>query len=370
MAGLTPEFEIQLQQAEAAQEERREPLVGLESWIIELSPKTRLTNGDGDISTIGETKSCVSRFAPIIGANTSSSLVHAGDCAGDIDSFCSTVTAGRRRLADCLQLQVANEQTGNVQGVFRHLLPPCTATASTHCVPELAGRTVKEDCVTELADFQADLTSNVNKDIPLGELILHAQISLTGFSTLLYQASTFKTSTVAAAIACEVDATRLCADLAEDSLEAAVSSCLWSVLLLLWHTWMHLPAWHAFAFKANEPAMFLPADRLLYKEFGTRKSLLANTVVNCSAVVTLLPPKPNFDVGLAPLYYMLLSILPSELLDLDWHLAVTAPESMCCRSQRDQLTSNCSAEVLAKQELVRCLLNDHASAFQLAVSTA
>lgn len=33
-----------------------------------------------------------------------------------------------------------------------------------------AGKAVKEDCLIELAAFQADLTTNVNKDIPLGRL--------------------------------------------------------------------------------------------------------------------------------------------------------------------------------------------------------
>ena len=31
------------------------------------------------------------------------------------------------------------------------------------------GKTVKDACLVELAEFQADLTTNVNKDIPLGE---------------------------------------------------------------------------------------------------------------------------------------------------------------------------------------------------------
>lgn len=69
LAGLSAEFETQLQQAEAAQEERREPLVGLESWIVEVSPKTRLANGDGDISTIGKAErrpgSCSSDLAAL-----------------------------------------------------------------------------------------------------------------------------------------------------------------------------------------------------------------------------------------------------------------------------------------------------------------
>ena len=52
-AALSSEFEADLQKAEAAQEERREPLQGLESSIIALSPKALLANGDGDISTIG-----------------------------------------------------------------------------------------------------------------------------------------------------------------------------------------------------------------------------------------------------------------------------------------------------------------------------
>ncbi|KAL0029670.1 hypothetical protein WJX79_001318 [Trebouxia sp. C0005] len=148
-AALSSEFQADLQKAETAQEERREPLQGLESNIIALSPKALLANGDGDISTIG-------------------------DCAGDIDTFCATITAGRRRLADCLQSQVAAQETGNVQG-----------------------KAVKEDCLIELAAFQADLTTNVNKDIPL-------------------------------ALACELDAASLCNDMADDTSEAAISSCLWS----------------------------------------------------------------------------------------------------------------------------------------------
>ncbi|KAL0026108.1 hypothetical protein WJX79_000228 [Trebouxia sp. C0005] len=148
-AALSSEFEADLQKAEAAQEERRESLQGLESNVISLSPKALLANGDGDISTIG-------------------------DCAGDIDTFCATITAGRRRLADCLQSQVTAQETGNVQG-----------------------KAVKEDCLIELAAFQADLTTNVNKDIPL-------------------------------ALACELDAASLCNDMADDTSQAAMSSCLWS----------------------------------------------------------------------------------------------------------------------------------------------
>ena len=53
-AALSADFETRLQQAEAAQEERREPLVGVESSIIALSPTAQLANGDGDISTIGK----------------------------------------------------------------------------------------------------------------------------------------------------------------------------------------------------------------------------------------------------------------------------------------------------------------------------
>ena len=52
-AVLSAEFERQLQQAEAAQEKRLEPLVGPDSSIIALSPKAKLANGDGDVSTIG-----------------------------------------------------------------------------------------------------------------------------------------------------------------------------------------------------------------------------------------------------------------------------------------------------------------------------
>lgn len=51
-AALTAEFETQLQEAEATYKENAQ-LLGPESWIIELSPKTRLANGIGDIATIG-----------------------------------------------------------------------------------------------------------------------------------------------------------------------------------------------------------------------------------------------------------------------------------------------------------------------------
>ena len=52
LAALTDEFETQLREAEAKQKDNA-LLVGPESWIIELSPKTRLANGVGDISTRG-----------------------------------------------------------------------------------------------------------------------------------------------------------------------------------------------------------------------------------------------------------------------------------------------------------------------------
>ena len=45
-------------------------------------------------------------------------------------------------------------------------------TSCCACANVLAwsvGKTVKDACLAELADFQADLTTNVNKDVPLGE---------------------------------------------------------------------------------------------------------------------------------------------------------------------------------------------------------
>ena len=38
------------------------------------------------------------------------------------------------------------------------------------------GKTVKDACLTELAEFQANLTTNVNKDIPLGELVHRLEV--------------------------------------------------------------------------------------------------------------------------------------------------------------------------------------------------
>ena len=43
----------------------------------------------------------------------------------------------------------------------------CSAYANVRAWP--VGKTVKDGCLAELAEFQADLTTNVNKDIPLGE---------------------------------------------------------------------------------------------------------------------------------------------------------------------------------------------------------
>ena len=51
-AAFTAEFETQLQEAEATYKENAQ-LLGPESWIIKLSPKTRLANGIGDIAKIG-----------------------------------------------------------------------------------------------------------------------------------------------------------------------------------------------------------------------------------------------------------------------------------------------------------------------------
>lgn len=111
-AAFTAEFETQLQEAEATYKENAQ-LLGPESWVIELSPKTRLANGIGDVSTIGTVVVTGHVISPLLSQKPS---VAAGDCKGDIDSFCSTVKAGRRRLADCLQAQVAKQESGNVQG--------------------------------------------------------------------------------------------------------------------------------------------------------------------------------------------------------------------------------------------------------------
>lgn len=52
LGALNADFESQLQEAEATYKDNAQ-LLGPESWIIELSPKTRLANGIGDISSIG-----------------------------------------------------------------------------------------------------------------------------------------------------------------------------------------------------------------------------------------------------------------------------------------------------------------------------
>ena len=86
------------------------------------------------------------------------------------------------------------------------------------------GKTVKDACLAELADFQADLTSNVNKDVPLGEQ-LHALKCPPSFTIVMPMYSMLVFG--GAAIACEADANQLCNDVSDDLFEAAVSSCLW-----------------------------------------------------------------------------------------------------------------------------------------------
>ena len=119
-AAISAELEADLQRAEALQEERPvEPAdIVVSSRIISLSPAAQLANGDGDISTVGKciwnlTRCCQTSLDHFCQQGC---VVSAGDCAGDIDTFCSSVKAGRRHLADCLQNQVDVQQAGNTQG--------------------------------------------------------------------------------------------------------------------------------------------------------------------------------------------------------------------------------------------------------------
>ena len=132
LAAPSAEFETQLQQAETSYAKDHSPVDGPESWIIELSPKTRLANGIGDISTTG---TAVARSWTLdLTAVPPTFSAGAGRCKGEVDSFCPTIEAGRRRVADCLQAQVAKQESGNVQGKVRCSLLSCSSLHSQACL--------------------------------------------------------------------------------------------------------------------------------------------------------------------------------------------------------------------------------------------
>ncbi len=73
-------------------------------------------------------------------------MVLAGACKPDAAAFCKDVTAGEGRLAACLTKRIKEAKKGNV-----------------------AGRKVSDKCADDIAKYKIDRSTNINKDLALGE---------------------------------------------------------------------------------------------------------------------------------------------------------------------------------------------------------
>jgi|UniRef100_A0A7S1X9L8 Golgi apparatus protein 1 len=109
----------QIAEAAEAQEYREEAPAEVVAEIVAEAPPAVLNAGDGDVSTTGS-------------------------CATDIDAFCVDITPGGGRIADCLTGQLREEDNGGGEGAA-----------------------LSDDCKDELAEFKADRSTNINKDLPL-----------------------------------------------------------------------------------------------------------------------------------------------------------------------------------------------------------
>jgi len=114
------ELAEQIAEAAEAQEYREEAPQEVVAEIVAEAPPAVLNAGDGDISTTGA-------------------------CSADIDSFCVDVTPGGGRISDCL--------TGQIKEFEKN--------------KEAQGESLSDDCLDELAEFKADRSTNINKDLPL-----------------------------------------------------------------------------------------------------------------------------------------------------------------------------------------------------------
>jgi len=114
------ELAEQIAEAAEAQEYREEAPQEVIAEIVAEAPPAVLNAGDGDVSTTGA-------------------------CAADIDSFCVDITPGGSRISDCLTGQI-KESEKNKDGM---------------------GDGLSDDCLDELAEFKADRSTNINKDLPL-----------------------------------------------------------------------------------------------------------------------------------------------------------------------------------------------------------
>jgi len=119
LAAEGAELAEQIAEAAEAQEYREEAPEVVTSEIIKEAPPAALNAGDGDVSTTGA-------------------------CATDIDAFCVDITPGGGRISDCLTGQLREEDNGGGDSAA-----------------------LSDDCKDELAEFKADRSTNINKDLPL-----------------------------------------------------------------------------------------------------------------------------------------------------------------------------------------------------------
>ncbi len=126
----------------------------------------------------------------------------AGACASDYKSFCKDVSQGEGRFAACLAKRVAQQKAGNAVGERQAhgwrwrrcdcvlgAVPAARRARAASCAGRLpaglscrapaparlgprAGRKVTDKCLDELLQFKLDRSSNINKDVPLGEALL------------------------------------------------------------------------------------------------------------------------------------------------------------------------------------------------------
>ena len=70
----------------------------------------------------------------------------AGSCSAAVDQFCLDILPGEGRLATCLSDQLREQQKA-----------------------DYTGSKLTDACIKELDAFKKDTTTNINRDLPLGE---------------------------------------------------------------------------------------------------------------------------------------------------------------------------------------------------------
>jgi hypothetical protein len=128
-----------------------------------------LVNGNDDIDPAGahihvyDTHGCGLKFM-------SDLVCHAGNCVVETQKFCDHVEPGAARLADCVQEQVAAEESGTTSA-DEGVTPGCWCSPRYRVVGLtclcIAG-TVSSSCKAALLDFKALRASNINLNTNLG----------------------------------------------------------------------------------------------------------------------------------------------------------------------------------------------------------